>query len=140
MSSTLKNIFIFVLIFAALAGGYYFFFANKVSTPDLSTISTSGSVVDSGMGAGVGGEFLTTLLNIKNIQLDDSIFSSTAFKSLQDFTTELVDQGNAGRPNPFAPIGADTSASAVVTPVPGSTTTIPGTNAFTGIPAKPIKP
>lgn len=52
-------------------------------------------------------DFLTVLLSIKNINLDDSIFSNVAFMNLKDSTILLVPDGNEGRPNPFAPIGTD---------------------------------
>lgn len=111
MNSTLKNILIFVLIFAVLAGGYYFFIGNKTETQGLTSIDPVTGVDISPADDGVGSEFLSTLLNIKNIKLDNSIFLSSAFKSLQDYTTILVDQGNSGRSNPFAPIGADSVSS-----------------------------
>ena len=123
MNSTLKNIFIFVLIIGVLGGGYYYFVGNKAPAPALTGVDTTGST-DASAEAGVQDEFLSTLLNIKTLQLDDAIFTSTAFRSLQDFTTELVDQGNEGRANPFAPIGtdaltapADTAAPSDVPPV-----------------------
>src|SRR3989344_462832 len=112
MNSTLKNILIFVLIFGVLAGGYYFFIGNKTEEQGLTSIDpVTGTEIASVVDSGVGSEFLSTLLNIKNIKLDNAIFLSSAFRYLQDYTTELVEQGNAGRVNPFAPIGIDSVSS-----------------------------
>ena len=124
MSSTIKNILIFILILAAVGGGYYYFAGNSADTPALTAVSTSGSVASDG-DTGVEDAFLSTLLNIRNLQLDDSIFSSSAFRSLQDFTTELVDPGNEGRVNPFAPIGSDAVPSSSASVVPANTSAAP---------------
>ena len=56
-------------------------------------------------------DFLPMLLSVKTIRLDDSIFSDPAFMSLVDGSIELIPEGNEGRPNPFAPLGAENSVS-----------------------------
>jgi hypothetical protein len=86
------------------------------STPDTSstglTSSASGTVIPGGPAsdpaAGNANQFSLQLANIKNITLDTSIFSSPAYKALQDNPVVL---GTAviGRVNPFAPIGSDSS-------------------------------
>ena len=53
------------------------------------------------------------LLNVKNIKLDDSIFSDIAFSNLRDSSITLIPDGTEGRPNPFAPIGSDASVAPV---------------------------
>lgn len=52
-------------------------------------------------------EFLSMLLNLESIRLEDDIFSEPAFQALVDNTIRLNQPGNEGRPNPFAPIGTD---------------------------------
>lgn len=47
---------------------------------------------------------LALLLEIRSIKLDDSIFLDPAFRSLDDFGQEIV-QEPVGRSNPFAPVG-----------------------------------
>lgn len=60
-----------------------------------------------GAGSSITSEFLSILLNIRNIKLDDSILSDPAFKSLKDSSIVLIQDSEEGRPNPFAPIGTD---------------------------------
>lgn len=104
MNSKLKNILIFIVIFALAAGAYVLFFKPK-PTPSLT--STSGAPVSTLSGSTVGQEFLSTLLNTRNIKLDDAVFNSPAFGRLQDYTITLTPEGNEGRENPFAPLGAE---------------------------------
>ncbi len=136
MSKTFKNIIIFVIIAAAVALGYIFFF-SKSDTP-LTPTTTSGLQSSSATGGTVpvtgivqqesqsvanasqiSQEFINQLLNLKAIKLNDEIFSSLAFQSLEDFTIVLIQPGNEGRPNPFAPFGIDTDT--VPPPAPTST-------------------
>ena len=80
--------------------------------------------VSPGEGAVLGQEFLTLLLNVKNIRLDDSIFTDPAFATLRDSSIVLIQDGNEGRPNPFAPIGSDNFGTSAVV-LPGVTPTVP---------------
>lgn len=120
----IKKIIIFLIVALALALGYYFFFMK--APDDSSLVSSLGSSV------GVSGtpgsntnitatnqDFLTILLNVKNIKLDDSIFSDPAFATLHDSTIVLVRDTTIGRPNPFAPIGFEKGGT--TTPLPAST-------------------
>ena len=54
----------------------------------------------------VGRSTLETLLKLRSLSLDDSLFEDKVFKSLIDFSVELQEQP-MGRNNPFAPIGVD---------------------------------
>ena len=54
--------------------------------------------------------FVSVLLNIKNIKLDDAIFSDPAFNNLHDQNISLKPDGTEGRPNPFAQFGNDNPA------------------------------
>ncbi len=123
MSSKIKNIIIFAVIIIVVIAAY-FFFTNK-KTPALPSLSGSaGAPIENtpavsdqnAIDATSGQEFLATLLSIKNITLNDHIFSDPAFKTLNDSTKELVPEGNEGRPNPFAPIGTDTTTTPVTPP------------------------
>lgn len=53
---------------------------------------------------------LDTLLQLKAIQLDDSVFREPAFLSLRDSRTEIVSEP-IGKRNPFAPFSSVASAS-----------------------------
>lgn len=108
----IRNIIIFVVISGGMIFGYLTFIKKDTKQPDLVTSSPSG-VTDSTTPSGtevdnqLSKDFLAVLLSIKNITLDDSIFSDTAFLNLKDSTIVLLPDGSEGRPNPFAPIGAE---------------------------------
>ncbi len=114
---SIKNILIFVAIGAAFVLIYIFFI--KPSPDEGALVSSSGdpvvsddAVVDSAntgttIDPNTTQEFLSLLLNVKSIQLDDSIFADPAFISLHDSSIVLLPDGKEGRINPFAPIGSD---------------------------------
>jgi hypothetical protein len=103
---------------------------SLVSSPASTTLPNVQGASSTVAGASVSGgtdlvaqDFLTLLLNVKNIKLDDSIFSDPAFNSLHDSSIVLVPDVTTGRPNPFAKFGAEN----IVTSPPAT-------------PATPIKP
>ena len=118
MNSKIKNILIFTVIGAALVLVYIFFIkpsdeenVGLVSTlPDQTTSPTDSASINDSLGTK---DFLVVLLNVKNIKLDDSIFSDIAFSNLRDSSITLIPDGTEGRPNPFAPIGSDASVAPV---------------------------
>ena len=58
-----------------------------------------------------------TLLTLRSVKLDGTIFSEPAFQHLKDFSTEIVPEP-VGRSNPFAPLGArNTSLAATSTQI-----------------------
>jgi hypothetical protein len=141
MASKIKNIILFTVIAAALILAYVFFFKKAPEQAPL--VSSSGvpvlPAVSSDQTSEIGRDFLSVLLNVKNIRLNDSIFSDSAFLSLHDSSILLIPTANEteGRPNPFAPIGSDitatvttsTEAPAILQSEPASTDT--GTNTQT---------
>lgn len=121
MSKGLK-IFLMILILAVFGAIAYFLLGNEDLSlnvsPTASPLATSTNEPVSGLAAQnteqidadqIGQEFLTQLLNIRSIKLREDIFSRPAFISLTDFTIELIQLGNEGRVNPFAPFGIDGS-------------------------------
>lgn len=126
MNPKIKNAILFIVIALVMIAVYVFFIktdseqANLVSTlGEEETVDTFTSVGDTETQADsqIAKDFLAVLLSVKNIRLDDSIFSDVAFMSLKDSSILLKPDGSEGRPNPFAPIGADTSfssASAII--------------------------
>ena len=116
------KIFLIVLIII-VAGAIAYLLLGEGGSINLSNTPISSSLSSSSTGAPVSGlsdnadassnvnadqigqEFLTQLLNIRSIKLRDDIFTSPAFISLTDFTIELIQLGNEGRENPFAPFG-----------------------------------
>jgi hypothetical protein len=135
MMAKLKNIIIFVVIAVVLFAIYYYVIrqpsdqANLVSTPGGSTLPDLGGAPTVNQEAvpdlsSIGAQdFLALLLSVRNIKLDDSIFSDPAFASLHDSTIVLVPDGTEGRPNPFAPFGQD------ATPTPPAPATVDNTGA-----------
>ena len=147
MSSTIKNILIFVAIAAVLILAYFFFFKPSSPTANLTSTSASSTASSSGTPASqtpaVGSDFLTILLNLKNMKLDDSIFSDPAFLSLHDSSVLLIsDPTQEGRPNPFAPIGSDTSSSVSSSSasINALNTIVPVTSTGTGATNPPANP
>ncbi len=125
----LRNIIIFISIAAVLVLAYVFFTrsssqdtagnANLVTTTPLGAVApVSGAASDPNASAKITGDFLTLLLNVNNIKLDDSIFADPAFLSLHDSTIVLTQDGTEGRANPFAPFGTDDAAAPVTPAVP----------------------
>lgn len=106
MSSKIKNIIIFIAIAVALVLVYVFFIKPSSEQDNLISVSNSPTTVDK-TGSNLDKDFLPILLNIKDIKLDDSIFSDPAFIVLIDSNVVLVPEGNEGRPNPFASFGVE---------------------------------
>jgi hypothetical protein len=117
MASKIKNIIIFVIIAAVFILIYIFFIkpspdqASLVSSPSGTSLP---NVNDSGIGTNIPSgnslvpkNFLTLLLNVKNIKLNDAILSDPVFNSLRDSSIVLTPDGTEGRPNPFAQFGND---------------------------------
>jgi hypothetical protein len=142
MISKIKKFIIFIIIAGVLVFGFLFF--TKKKTNDTNLVS---STVPSSPIAGVGSnnsnsqnsldtqDFLNILLDVKNIKLDDSIFSEPAFATLQDSTIVLVPDGTEGRSNPFAPIGFEKITTPAIPAGAGtSPNTVPDTNLNTGVP------
>lgn len=107
-----KNILIFIAIAAVIFGGYYFLKPDPSEKAAL--VSTSGAAAapsaepDSSSGtSAAASKFLSLLLNVKNIKLEDSIFTDPAFQTLRDSSIVLNPEGNEGRINPFAKLGTD---------------------------------
>jgi hypothetical protein len=78
----------------------------------LSSSETPGSLlaVETVTEQGANQDLVSTLLALRAVKLDASLFTDPAFVSLKDFSTQIVPEP-VGRPNPFAPLGS----SAVVT-------------------------
>ncbi len=110
MKQLIKKIIIGIVILVVGVMVYNFIF-KKEASPAVGLSSTNTPVaVDTSLPTDdsvVGSEFLSILLNLKNIKLDDSLFASPSFSNLKDFTINLVQEGNQGRNNPFAPLGVD---------------------------------
>lgn len=124
MASKIKTIIISLVVIIALILAYVFFF-KKSSVQTNLTSSTSVATTTTGASAPIDTEFLSILLSVKDIKLNDAIFSDSTFNNLRDSSITLTQDGTEGRKNPFAPIGVDAITSTTVTPdllTPKSTT------------------
>jgi len=112
MSSITKTIIILVVIIAVGAGAYFFVFP-KIGNP-ISLLQKESFAPDTSR-LRAEGDFFSTLLNIKSIDLmvGSTLFSSQAFRSLKDFSLEPILSSTPGRVNPFAPLGMDAQSSPV---------------------------
>ena len=127
----IRNILIFVAIAVALVLIYILFIqpalsnqnqSGLVSSTGTSTTGTTTNNTTTATGANpITGDFLTLLLNINTIKLDDKIFADKAFASLHDSSITLIPDSTQGRANPFAQFGSDS----VATPQTGATTVPP---------------
>jgi hypothetical protein len=119
MPSTFRNIIIFLGI-AMILTSVYIVYVKKPDTKknlvsssstvtNLNILNTQTVNINKGQQDAIAQNFLSLLLNIKNINLDQgiSIFSDKAFNSLHDSTVKLNADHSEGRPNPFAKFGAD---------------------------------
>lgn len=118
MSKTVKLILIIVVIVALVVVGSTFISGpvdqntsglqslntGRTAAPLTQSATTNSTSVDTQQ---INREFVSMLLNLQSISLDDDIFSEPAFQALRDNTIRLNQPGNEGRSNPFAPIGID---------------------------------
>jgi hypothetical protein len=123
----IKNIIIFIAIALVIFLIYVFFIKPSPEQPSLVSSGANdtlpnmdgspSNVNTSNTNSEIAKDFLVIFSNIKDIKLNDAIFSDPSFISLHDSSIILTPDGTEGRPNPFAPFGND------VIPVPTSTST-----------------
>lgn len=129
MNSKIKNIIIGFIVLAVLGAGIYFFLIKKDSAPTLTSstgtvLPTDSTVVTTDETAQISKDFLSLLLSVKSIKLDDAILKNQTFSSLKDSSIVLTQDGNEGRTNPFAPIGYESMAvTPTIAPVVTTNTT-----------------
>lgn len=85
-----------------LFGAWYALSGSSASTPAITTTPV--------VGASTGDQTLiATLLQLRSVKLDGTVFTDPAFTALQDFSTPIVPEP-VGRPNPFAPLQSSVTA------------------------------
>ena len=99
-----------------------------MSTSLTSSSTSNVSDINGSETTAISNRFISLLLSVKSIKLDDSILSDQAFNSLKDSTIEIVGDGTEGRPNPFAPIGTDVLSTTNISTGTLTTTTNLGTS------------
>lgn len=90
-------------LLAALGFAYMTFFNN----PEEGDLEFGFEGEEGVIETDAGTEIIMLLESLKQIRLDDSLFTSPAFVALRDYNRE-IDRINIGRNNPFAEIGRDT--------------------------------
>jgi len=100
MQSLLQHKLILIASGIALAGLVWYGLSPSPVEPDL--VPSSG-VVGSQTDQGI----IPTLLALRAVKLDGTIFSAPAFTRLNDNSTDIVSEP-VGRTNPFAPLSART--------------------------------
>lgn len=121
MKGNIKNIILFVVILLVLLTVFFVLIkkpkgeeANLVSTTSAPVVAgtqtptqTTQNAIDNSKNLEIAKDFLTLLLSVKSLTLEDSIFNDIGFTSLKDNTREIYHDNSEGRPNPFAPVGSD---------------------------------
>ena len=93
-----NNKFALIGIIILVAGVFWFSLSGGSES---SSLLVTDVVSDGGPDA----ELVATLLTLRSIKLDGTIFADPAFLSLKDFSTEIKGEP-VGRPNPFAQLGS----------------------------------
>ncbi|OGG45206.1 hypothetical protein A2673_02320 [Candidatus Kaiserbacteria bacterium RIFCSPHIGHO2_01_FULL_50_13] len=92
-----KKIFIIGGIGIVVAGVVWYGMTSETPTSLLTTTDVTGA------SSATERDLIDTLLALRAVTLNGSIFSDRAFLSLQDFGTQIITEP-AGRSNPFAPL------------------------------------
>lgn len=100
---------IVILGAVVLAAGVWFGLSSSSTPTSLVTTTTA----DAGVSAS-DQTLVSTLLELRSVSLDGTIFSEPAFLSLQDFSTQIVNEP-VGRTDPFAPYAPEGAQSATST-------------------------
>ena len=101
MNFLLRHKVIILLVGVGIAGIAWFGMTSSGPAPLLTTET---------VGGGPGQELVETLLALRSVKLDGTIFSEPAFTQLQDYS-QPIRQEPIGRENPFAPLETAAPAS-----------------------------
>ncbi len=96
-----QTVLLFVLIVVVAFVAYQYLLAPSSESALTATNSLNANGPDQ--------DLIALLLELKSLRLDNVLFDDSIFKSLQDFSKDLVGEPQ-GRPNPFAPLGATIGA------------------------------
>lgn len=129
MSTAIKNIIIVVVVVGVLLAGYIFIFQPGSSDNQEGTLQSSSgenpvaeqtSSNNEASQEQTNADIISILNSLRSLNLDDSVLYNPAFNKLQDISMPLVETGDTGRRNPFAPIGSDPRYSPVTSNSLGS--------------------
>jgi hypothetical protein len=114
------NKFLIISTIALLVGGVYLYFSGELKSTEIVPVAFGSSLVSSNIFTSSATDvsqsekissdisFLTTLVSLKRIKIDTSLFTRKVFNQLQSNEVK-IEKVTAGRVNPFAPIGASIS-------------------------------
>ncbi len=120
--NNLKTLII-ILVVVIVAGIAFKVISNKPAATrqnqgvGLVTSSATGSAVTPGVIADNGispttaqsNELVVLLKSVSTLTLSNAVFTNPTFNVLQDISSRVRVEGDPGRPNPFLPIGQDTT-------------------------------
>lgn len=112
---TIVAVFILALLAYGIFGTRSKTSSNGVVKQAVGTSANTTTVNPSAALDGPGKEFVAQLLAIQNITFNLDLFKDPVFQGMQDFSREIQPQ-EAGRPNPFAPLGDDSRIGSPQTP------------------------
>jgi len=116
------KLIVFLVVIVVVGVGWYGLSGSSTPSPTLTTTQVAGS-------SPADQTLVSTLIALRAVKLDATIFSNPAFLSLKDFSTQIVPEP-VGRDNPFAPL--QTSASVSATSTRAAQIFAPRTSAQTG--------
>jgi len=96
----LSHKIIVIVVALLLAVGVWIGLSSSSAPSDSSLLTTDD------VSSGPDQDLVATLLALRAVKLDGSLFSDPGFQSLKDFSTAIVPEP-IGRPNPFAPLGSN---------------------------------
>ncbi len=91
-----------LLLAALIAGGAWFGLSGGTGESD--------DLLNTEVVAGGNSDIVATLLALRSVSLDSSIFSDPSFTTLRDFGTQILPEP-VGRTNPFAPLSETATSS-----------------------------
>jgi len=107
MDWILKHKLMAILIAIAISAGAWYFLSGSSPSPVLSDTNTN--AVPAG-----AQDLVSSLLALRSVSLNESIFSDPSFQALQDFTTP-VQAEPIGRDDPFSSLTVPTQPAAGAT-------------------------
>jgi len=110
MASLGRHKLLLIIVIAVIIAGVAWYGLSGSSAAPASDL-TSSATTASGPAGSADQTLVSTLLTLRTVQLDGTIFSDPAFTSLKDFSTQIVPEP-VGRSDPFAPLQDNTPPSA----------------------------
>ena len=114
----INNKFLIVSAILIIFSGFYLYFSNELESEAAITTSSNSVTSSKSISSTISQKdkivsdtaFINTLLSLKKIKIDTSLFSNKAFTILRDNSVQItLDNNSVGRPNPFLLMGAEST-------------------------------